>query len=341
MQKAFVTHGPKRLEMTMLETPQPAQGQVALDVRAVGICGSDHHIYLGHHPYATFPAIQGHEFCAVVRGYGPGCRQEVPVGAQVVVEPLIRCERCYACSIGRYNCCENLQIVGLHVSGAFQESLVVPEHLIYPIGDLPADVATFAEPLSIAVQAVRRGRIDSQDKVLILGAGPIGLALVLACKSVGAKVAIADLVGTRLKKARMLGADFLYRSDQDSVDSLRAWSEGGMTAVIDAVAVVPAIKLGIDVLRAAGRLVLVGINGRDLPVPISTIVAKEIDVIGSRNSASAFPEAIALLHANVHKVASLIHRSEGIETLPEMMDYSIEHPELVEKVVVTMAPQRA
>lgn len=336
MQIGYVTQGAKHLEKTMLETPQPAEGEVALDVRAVGICGSDHHIYLGHHPYATFPAIQGHEFCAVVREYGPGCRQAVPVGELVVVEPLIRCGRCYACSIGRYNCCEKLQIIGLHVPGAFQESLVVPEYLIHPIGDLPAHIATFAEPLSIAVQAVRRGRIDSNDRVLILGAGPIGLALVLACKSVGARVAIADLVDTRLEKARMLGADYVHRSDLDSSDALRVWADGGMTAVIDAVAVVPAIKLGTDVLRAAGRLILVGISGRDLPMPISTIVAKEIDVIGSRNSAAVFPEAIALLHANVSKIATLIYCSEGLETLPAMMDYSIEHPELVEKVVVTM-----
>lgn len=336
MQKAFVTQGPKSLNLAQVIAPEPCEGEVALDVRAVGICGSDHHIYLGHHPYATFPVIQGHEFCAVVRRYGPGCEQKVPVGERVVVEPLIRCGRCYACSIGRYNCCENLQIVGLHVPGAFQESLVVPEQLIHPIGDLPAHIATFAEPLSIAVQAVKRGRVVAGDKVLILGAGPIGLALVLACKSVGASVAIADLVDTRLEKARMLGADRTHRSDRDDPQTLRTWSDGGMTAVIDAVAVAPAIQMGIDLIRSAGRFVLVGINGQQLPIPISTIVAKEIDVIGSRNSVRVFPEAIALLQANVEKVSRLIHRSSGIETLPEMMDYSIEYPHLVEKVVVTM-----
>lgn len=324
------------MALVAVDTPEPGQGEVALNVRAVGICGSDHHIYLGHHPYATFPVTQGHEFCAVVKKYGPGCQQKVPVGGQVVVEPLIRCGQCYACSIDRYNCCEKLQIVGLHVPGAFQQSLVVPEHLIHEIGDLPAHIAAFAEPLSIAIQAARRGRIDHQDKILILGAGPIGLALVLACKSLGAAVAISDPMPTRLEKASVLGADFVFRPDRDDPDSLRTWSGGGVTAVIDAVAVVPAIKLGIDVLRSAGRLVLVGINGKDLPIPISTIVAKEIDVIGSRNSAHAFPDSIRLLRENLGKIEPLIHRSSGLETLAQMMDYSIEHPHLVEKVVVTM-----
>jgi L-gulonate 5-dehydrogenase len=334
--KAYVTEKARQLTLTEVDEPQAGPGQVLLEVRAVGICGSDHHIYLGHHPYAKLPMVQGHEFCARVLAYGPDCKQAHPVGSQVVIEPLLRCGTCYACQQGRYNCCESLAIFGVHRPGAFQERVVVPEYLMHASGDVAPQVATFAEPLSIAVQAVRRGRITADDIVLILGAGPIGLATVLACKDIGARVVISDVMASRLNKAAALGADHVFNPERDDPQSIREWSGGGVTAVIDAVAVEPAIKLGIDVLRAAGRYVLVGMSGKNLPIPISSVVAKEIDIIGSRNSSNVFADAVALLQRNVAKVEQIISISQGLDTLPAMMDYSIDHPQEVEKMVVVL-----
>lgn len=334
MHKAFITKESRKMELSMNNDLVPAAGEVLLDINAVGICGSDHHIYLGEHPYATYPLIQGHEFCGTIVQYGEDCKAQLPLGTQVVVEPLISCGTCYACSVGRYNCCENLKIVGVHVPGAFQEKVIVPENLLHPVPDLPSHIAVFAEPLSIAVQAVKRGGVTQSDKVLILGAGPIGQALVLACKDLNAQVSISDLVPSRLEKAKLMGADFTFQAGKDNPDDLINFSEGGYTVVIDAVGVEPAIQLGIQAIRAAGRFVLVGISGNNLPIPISTIIRKEIDVIGSRNSAHVFPEAISLLYKNQTKIEKLIYFSESIDTLPEMMEYSIKYPDLIEKVVV-------
>ncbi|MBN3725214.1 alcohol dehydrogenase catalytic domain-containing protein [Burkholderia sp. Ac-20379] len=334
--KAYVTEQPRQLTLTEVDEPQAGPGQVLLQVRAVGICGSDHHIYLGHHPYAKLPMVQGHEFCATILAYGSDCKRSLPVGSQVVIEPLLRCGACYACQQGRYNCCESLAIFGVHRPGAFQERVVVPEYLMHAADGVLPQVATFAEPLSIAVQAAKRGRIVADDIVLILGAGPIGLATVLACKDLGAKVAISDVMASRLEKARALGADFVFNPAHDDPQAIRAWSGGGVTAVIDAVAVEPAIKLGVDALRAAGRYVLVGMSGKNLPIPISTVVAKEIDIIGSRNSSNVFADAVALLQRNIGKVERIISISHGLDTLPAMMDYSIEHPQDVEKMVVVL-----
>ncbi len=334
--KAYLTEKPKQLSLTEVDEPRAGPGEVLLEVRAVGICGSDHHIYLGHHPYAKLPMVQGHEFCGRILAYGPDCRGTLPVGSQVVIEPLMRCGTCYACRQGRYNCCESLAIFGVHRPGAFQERVVVPEYLMHASGDLQPQVATFAEPLSIAVQAVRRGRIAADDVVLILGAGPIGLATLLACKDLGARVVVSDVMASRRDKALALGADRVFDPAHDDPGTIRDWSAGGVTAVIDAVAVEPAIRLGIELLRAAGRYVLIGMSGRELPIAISTVVAKEIDIIGSRNSSHIFPEAIALLNRNVEKVERIISVSHGLDTLPAMMDYSIEHPQDVEKMVVVL-----
>jgi L-gulonate 5-dehydrogenase len=334
--KAYVTEKPRQLSMIEVNEPQPAPGEVLLQVRAVGICGSDHHIYLGHHPYAKLPMVQGHEFCASILRYGPDCNETLPEGSQVVIEPLLRCGTCYACKKGRYNCCESLAIFGVHRPGAFQERVVVPEYLMHACADVAPQVATFAEPLSIAVQAVKRGRIEADDIVLILGAGPIGLATVLACKDIGARVVISDVMTSRLEKAKALGADCVFNPSLDDPQAIRDFSAGGVTAVIDAVAVEPAIKLGTDLLRAAGRYVLIGMSGKDLPIPISTVVAKEIDIIGSRNSSHVFADAVRLLQRNIAKVEQIISVSNGLETLPAMMDYSIEHPQTVEKMVVVL-----
>ena len=334
--KAYVTEKPRQLSLTEVAEPQLGAGQVLLQVRAVGICGSDHHIYLGHHPYAKLPMIQGHEFCAEILQYGPDCSEAIATGSQVVVEPLLRCGNCYACKQGRYNCCESLAIFGVHRPGAFQERVVVPEYLLHASNDMHPEVATFAEPLSIAVQAVKRGRISADDSVLILGAGPIGLATLLACKDLGARVVISDVMESRLKKAKALGADMTFNPAQDDVQAIRERFDGGVTSVIDAVAVEPAIRLGIEVLRAAGRYVLIGMSGKDLPIAISSVVTKEIDIIGSRNSSNVFAEAVSLLRRNVDKVERIISVSRGIDTLPAMMDYSIEHPQKVEKMVVVL-----
>ncbi|HBP32077.1 MAG TPA: Zn-dependent alcohol dehydrogenase [Advenella kashmirensis] len=334
MQTAYVTNGANMLERIQIPIPVPGAREVLLKVKAVGICGSDHHIYLGRHPYVKYPIVQGHEFCAQIEQYGSDCAHHLPVGSQVVVEPLIRCGNCYACSIGRYNCCENLELVGVHRSGGFQEYLVVPEILLHTAPGLPANVAAFAEPLSIAMQACQRGRVTMEDRVLILGAGPIGLAAVIACKRLGARVAISDVVSSRLTKASDLGADLTFDAAGDSPERIREWSGGGVTVVLDAVGVAQALRMGVEVLRAAGRLVVIGISTQDLPIPISTIVAKEIDVLGSRNSAQLFGQAVAALYGMVDKIENLVTTVEGIDTLPEMMDYTIHNPQDVEKVVI-------
>lgn len=336
MYKAYVTQGARNLVPDEVEPAELQKGQVRLKVKAVGICGSDHHIYLGHHPYVRYPTIQGHEFVGVIEEFGPGCERVLPVGSQVVVEPLIGCGKCYACSLGRYNCCEDLKILGVHVPGAFQEKVVVPETALHPVTDVPAEIAVFAEPLSIAIQAVRRAKVNQADTVLVLGSGPIGLATVLACKKVGAKVVITDLVESRLEKARNLGADLALQPSDDAAQTIRDWSQGGVTVVIDAVAVEPAMRLGVEVLRSAGRFVLVGISRNQIPISIGTVVAKEIDIIGSRNSADVFPDAVALMRENAEKIRTLIHPSPGLDTLPEMMEFSIGNPAAVEKVVIVM-----
>ncbi len=159
--EALVTNNPRHMTLTQVPAPdEPGEGQVLLEVDAAGICGSDYSLYLGKHPLSNFPMIQGHEFCGTVRKLGPGSSGRVKVGQRVAVEPLIGCGECYPCSIGRYNCCTHLKLLGVHKPGGFQQALAVEERLLHDVGDLSADIAAFAEPMTIAMQAVKRAKVE-------------------------------------------------------------------------------------------------------------------------------------------------------------------------------------
>ncbi|HKO26208.1 MAG TPA: alcohol dehydrogenase catalytic domain-containing protein, partial [Solirubrobacteraceae bacterium] len=166
--------------MALLERPEPAAPgahEVVIAPEAVGICGSDYHIFAGELSEAAggsqFPRVQGHEIGARVVALGPGCRSELAIGQRVAVWPLQACGECYPCAVGRPNTCDAFELIGVHVDGGLQEQLAVPEDQVYPIRTEDPAVAALAEPVSIAVRAVNRGRVERGERVVVLGAGPI------------------------------------------------------------------------------------------------------------------------------------------------------------------------
>jgi L-gulonate 5-dehydrogenase len=334
--QSLVTTAPRHMEVLQTAEPLgPASGEALIKIEAAGICGSDYHLYLGDHPYSRFPQVQGHEFCGTVLGFGADCERLIPVGSRVVVEPLIGCGHCYPCSLGRYNCCIDLNIIGVHSPGAFQELLCVSERLLNETGDLDRELAAFAEPMTIALQAVKRAGVNGGDSVLIIGAGPIGQALLLSAKAYGARVAVADLVQTRLERAAAVGADKVVDARGDWVSEIRRWFGGdGPTVVIDATGSPAAIRSAFDVVSAAGRIVIVGISDRDVAVPVITYSKKELAVFGSRNSVRMFPEALKLVRENQSKVRTIITHRIELKDASDVIELALAKPEVVEKAVI-------
>jgi threonine dehydrogenase-like Zn-dependent dehydrogenase len=193
------------------EPDEPGAGEVIVRPEAVGLCGSDFHYFLAdigtiEDPSTLYPRIQGHEFSAVVEERGPGCPEELKQGDRVAIWPVRACGRCYPCSIGRGNVCENLSLVGVHRDGALQEHLRLPASEVFRVGDQEAAVTALVEPVSIAVRSVARARIAEGERVVVLGAGPIGQALTLAASDKGASVLLVDRLESRLELGRALGA---------------------------------------------------------------------------------------------------------------------------------------
>jgi L-gulonate 5-dehydrogenase len=329
--------------MELLDVPEPGEpgpGEVVLRPEVVGVCGSDVHLFHGDLGDDVFPRIQGHEISAVVDALGPGS-DHVRVGERVAVWPVLACGRCHPCRIGRENVCANIAIIGAHVDGALQERLVVPAAQVFAVGDMAPAVTAFVEPTSIGVRTVVRARVSAEDRVVVLGAGPIGQAVCLAAGDLGAAVLMADVVPERLEHARAMGAEEVVCGDAAAVaDQVRDWvGADGVGVLIETTGVPAVVRSAFDVIAPAGRLVLVALSHHEVSLPLMNFPIRELDVLGvSCCTAGEFGAAVDLVRRNEDAVARLITDEFAFERAPEALRYVAGgSPELM-KAVITVAP---
>jgi len=333
---AALTYAKGQVELAEVPDPQPGQGEILLEVGAVGLCGGDMHIYHGEHPYAKYPVVQGHEFCGKVVSFGPGYEGPFMTGEVVAVEPLLPCGHCFACKRGHPNCCADLKVMGAHVGGALAERVAVRARACYPVGTLSAELAALVEPVSIGLQAVARSVAASGDQVLVLGAGPIGQAVTICAVDRGADVMVVDRLPKRLKLAELLGAT---RTADAGMTELSAevsdWSGGdGPAVVVDATGVPQLIRQGVDLVAPSGTVVIVGISPHEVPLSVLDFTRKELNILGSRNSAGLFGAAVDVVQRYAEQLSHLVtHRFKFAET-PAAMQFLHEHPDDAEKVQV-------
>ena len=253
--------------------------------------------YSGRNPYTTYPLVCGHEVCGVVTEVGAevrGCRRD----DLVVIEPVVGCGRCHPCRHGKPNCCMNFCLIGLHRPGGYAEWCVAPEANVHAIPPgLDPVTASFAEPLTIGLQACRRGEVAQGDYCLVLGAGPIGLAILEVARLRGARVVVTDINEERLAFARELGAETLPANDQFPDAVLAQTNQDGADVVIEATGDPKVVESTIHLVAFGGRVVIVGLvkKGIGVTFPGLDFTRKEVNLLGSRNSVNCFPEAIELL----------------------------------------------
>lgn len=295
--QAAIFNAPMDLELVRREVPTPGPGEALVRVDAAGLCAGDLYIYLGKNPYVSYPRIGGHEIAGHVEHYGPDTTGPA-LGSRVVVEPFLGCGHCYPCRIGKPNCCANLRIIGAHQDGGFADYVVAPVGKLFAIPDgMSAYKASFTEPVAIGVQSCRRGQVGADDTVLILGAGPIGLALVEVANARGAKTYITDVLPERLETAADLGATPLAAGDGLLEDILRLTNGEGMPVVIEATGNAGVMEKTVDYVAAGGRIVIVGLvrKGTGVTFPGLDFTRKEMTIVGSRASTACFPESLDLL----------------------------------------------
>jgi threonine dehydrogenase-like Zn-dependent dehydrogenase len=342
---AAVTQSPGVMVIDEVPEPgPPGPADVIIRPEAVGICGSDLHVYVGDVGALSgardfFPRILGHEFSAVVERAGQDCPGGLKAGDRVAVWPLHGCGRCYPCRVGRANACVALELVGIHRDGGLQQLLSVPAAQVFGVGDLDAESAAFIEPMSIAVHALGRADLRSGQQVVILGAGPIGLALIMAASSAGARVMATDPVATRRELAVKVGAEHVaWGSDPELLAAVRAWTRrNGPPRVIDSTGDPAALALATAMVCSAGRVVVVGMSAAAAPLRSGIFPEKEIDVAGSSCATAAdFRAAIRLVGTHRDAIAALFSHRFPLSQAREAIECVANPAAGAVKVLITL-----
>jgi len=338
--KAALFTGPYKIEMVERDIPiLPDENTVTIKVKACGICGSDIEFYRGiPDPYVSFPYVVGHEIAGEVyhiKNNGNGLK----VGDKVVTEITLNCGKCYACSLGKYNCCSNMRLVGSHVSGGFAEYVTVPAERVYKVpDDMPFDMMAMVEPFSIGANVVKRLNVIPSDKVVIHGMGTIGLTILDWVKMKGASALVTDIHEKRLARAKEFGADVTVNASQEDVTKkIMEWTDGmGATAVADASGAPDVISAMPDQVANGGRVLMVGITGKPVSFTGVTVVRKELTILGSRNSTGVFPSVIDAVYRGKTHARNMISKKFPFDRISEAFKYSVDNFSDIIKVIVEM-----
>lgn len=275
---------PETFRVEDVPVPGPGPGQALIRVRTIGICGSDLHSYEGRHPFVTYPIVPGHEFSGDVAALGEGSGERIglAIGQRVTVEPSVVCGECYNCRTGRYNICDDLKVMGFQTVGSFAEFILVPAEKVVPLADgVGYEDGAMLEPLAVGIHAVDRAALQPGGRLVIIGGGTIGLMALMAAKAAGLSVLVSDLVDFRLEVANNLGADRVVNAGRtDLAAAIKAFSSDGADAILECVGTAYTVRKSIELARKGSRIVIVGVVGGDVPLPLSLVQDRELELVG-------------------------------------------------------------
>lgn len=282
--KTVVCEKPFALAIEDRPLPQRKPGEAKIRIRRVGLCGTDYHIFAGNQPFLAYPRVMGHELAGEVAEVDAG--SPLQVGQVVTINPYLPCGTCVACRKDKPNCCVNIQVLGVHIDGGMTEFLCVPADAVIPADGLSLDQAAMVEFLAVGAHAVRRGAVTEQDRVLVVGAGPIGIGVALFCQFTGAAVTLIDTSSERLDYAHLkVGIKHVRALGEGLPDFLRAQTNGDFFDVVfDATGSGQAIEKGFSYVAHGGRYVLVSVVKNTISFSDPEFHKRETTLLGSRNA---------------------------------------------------------
>ncbi len=282
--RALLCVRPGELAVVERTRPSPGPGEVLVRIRRAGVCGTDFHIYEGSHPYLEYPRVIGHELSGEVTETGPGCA--IAVGQKVFVIPYLSCGSCVACRRGKTNCCQRIAVLGVHVDGGMADYVCVPEGNVAEAGGVTLDQAAMVEFLAIGAHAIRRANPRAGDRILVVGAGPIGAGCMLFAKLRGVSVTALDLRQDRLSFCRdVLKVDHTVAAGAGAIETLSELTDGDFfDIVIDATGNAGSMAAGFDYVAHGGTYVLVSVVRDTIAFSDPKFHARETSLLGSRNA---------------------------------------------------------
>ncbi|MDI5984583.1 Zn-dependent oxidoreductase [Halomonas sp. M4R5S39] len=335
--KAFQVNAPLDYRIAEVEVPTAAPGEALVRVAFAGICGSDMHIIHGDNAFVRFPRITGHEFAGVVEAVGEGV-EDIAVGDRVCIDPVISCGHCYPCRIGRPNVCTSLEVIGVHRDGGFEERVAVPAANLHRLPDgLALDVAALVEPYSIAANVLDRMQPQPGDRLLVYGAGVIGLTILQIARAKGIEeVIVTDVIDERLEAAKALGARHVLNGrDRDVEQAVLELTEGeGVPLIADAACVPALLPQILRLASPAGRIGLLGFTPTPSDLVQLEVIKKELTLVGSRLNNRKFPEVLELMASGRLDPLALVSHRLPFDEMPGAIDMLDHHPEQARKVLI-------
>lgn len=319
--RQIVLQQPGDFREQQADPPKPAAGEVLVRVHRIGVCGTDLHAFAGQQPFFTYPRILGHELGVEVVE-APANDRGIRPGDHCAIEPYVSCGRCRACRLKRPNCCETLKVFGVHVDGGMQPYFRVPLPLLYKSDKLTLDQLALVETLGIGFHAVERSGLEPGEGALVVGAGPIGLAVTQFAIARGASVRVLELSEPRRAFVGKLG-----------VETLASPPAEPFGVVFDATGNNKAMEAAFEYVAPAGRLVFVGLVLGRISFEDPLFHRREMTVLSSRNSCFAFPHIIRMIENGQIDTSPWITDRLALGDVPKDFAALRQRPNLVKAII--------
>jgi 2-desacetyl-2-hydroxyethyl bacteriochlorophyllide A dehydrogenase len=328
---------PGVLQFKQAEEPgNPGPDQTLVRVKNIGVCGTDLHAYQGTQPFFTYPRVLGHELSVEVIASGEGEVTYAP-GTRCAVEPYFSCGYCSVCRRGKPNCCLNIQVFGVHIDGGMCEFACIPTRYLHPSSSLSFEQLALVEPLAIGAHAVTRAHLDKGEHVLVIGAGPIGLAVAQSALLAGAQVLVLDISEQRLAYCKQQWPQIICLDGRDKPLAAlqQLFGDDLPTAVFDATGNSQSMRTAFSYVGHGGRLIFVGLFQGDITFNDPDFHKRELTLLSSRNAtATNFRQIITHLEGGQIDVTSWITHRASAQTVPNLFPHWFDHDSGIIKAVV-------
>lgn len=329
--KAAVIEQFNHISMKEVLEPELGYEEALIKVEYAGICGTDVHIFQGHHKQAKPPLIPGHEFVGRLAKVNTNTKLDLKIGQRVVAQPLTGCGKCELCIQGRDNVCVDLNIFGVHSDGCFAEYIKVPLRKVYAIPeDIDPRTVALVEPLAVAMHDVKRSNLKVGQTALIIGGGPIGILIAMVAKLNGAsKVVISEINESRIQFAKDMDMGFtMINPFKDNIDDRinKLTNNMGFDVVYEVFGVQAGADLMTKATKIGGTIMMIGIPNKNYSVDTGALTLKELKMEGVRIHAQInFAAAVEAIKNNVfnEKLKMLITDEFNIEDVEKAMEFSI------------------
>jgi len=338
--KALVVEGPGKARIAERPEISHSSTEAILQVRMVGLCGTDLNTFRGRNAMVQFPRVLGHEIAAtLLEPVTASDGVELSAGTHVTLSPYSACGSCPSCRRGRFNACQSNQTLGVQRDGGLIERLTVPVEKLYP-ASLSLRELCLVEPLTVGFHAAARGRVTAEDTVAVFGCGGVGLGAIAGSAARGARTIAIDLDDEKLEIARKAGGtDLIHSSREDLHTRLAEITDGnGPDCMIEAIGLPETFRAAVEEVAFTGRVVYVGYTKEPVSYETRLFVQKELDILGSRNALPEdFRAVIHMLEGKRFPVEDAISVVAPMEEAPSLLRQWSDNPAAFTKILIEVS----